>query len=233
MPPARIRSLEFVPAGASLAPESSSSGLKAGLEDGGESTFTVATGDQPARWIDPAGYCFGAPVLFVRRLDEPTVAEAAEGMAAEMGGYWLRYYNSPGEPSPVGGAKKGKRAPAAGMKVVSLAITEAYPPRSPDHGCAVIQVRIADGREFSMLSATPSWFAKAFEEIGLAYYFGPSVLFLKRIEPKLVRKAVTAMAADGDLWLCRYDTPRRTLPEVLADFKTRYTRRNALKTPGA
>lgn len=107
-------------------------------------------------------------------------------------------------------------------KVVSLAISEAYPPRSPEHGCAVIQVRIEDGREFSLLAATPSWFSKAFAEMGLSYYFGPSVLFVSRLDEKLVRKAVTAMAAEGDLWLTRYDTPRRTLPEVLADFKARH-----------
>ena len=109
----------------------------------------------------------------------------------------------------------------SGVKVVSTAISEAYPPRSPDHGCAVVQVRIEDGREFSLLTATPSWFAKAFGEIGLTYYYGPSVLFVRTLDPKLVRKAVNAMAAEGDLWLCRYDTPRRTLPEVLADFKGR------------
>jgi hypothetical protein len=107
------------------------------------------------------------------------------------------------------------------VKVVSTAISEAYPPHSPDHACAVVQVRIEDGREFSLLTATPSWFEKTFAEMGLAYYFGPSVLFVARLEPKLVRKAVAAMAAEGDRWLCRYDTPRRTLPEVLADFKAR------------
>lgn len=108
------------------------------------------------------------------------------------------------------------------VKVVSAAISEAYPPHSPEHACAVVQVRIEDGREFSLLTATPSWFEKTFAEMGLSFYFGPSILFVTKLEPKLVRKAVNAMAAEGDRWLCRFDTPRRTLPEVLADFKARH-----------
>ena len=225
MPIARIASLAFVPAGSALAlgSSSASAGLRAELEDGKRSTFLVATPDQPALWAETEGFSFGAPVLFVRRLDRQTVADATQAMAAEMGGYWLRYYNSSGEPSPAARAKKPRRGAARGVvKIVSTAVTEAYPPRSPDHGCGVSQVRIADGREFSLLTATPSWFAKAFAEVGLVYFFGPSVLFVERLEPKLVRRAVSAMTADGDLWLCRYDTPRRTLPEVLSDFKTRH-----------
>lgn len=111
---------------------------------------------------------------------------------------------------------------SAALRVVSTAITEAYPPRSPDHGCAVVQVGLSDGREFSLLTATPSWFEKTFAELGLPFYFGPSVLFVRRLDPKLVREAVKAMAADGDRWLCLYDTPRRTLPEVLSQFKARH-----------
>ena len=109
------------------------------------------------------------------------------------------------------------------LSVVSVALTEAYPPRSPEEGCAVTQAMLSDGREFSLLTATPSWFEKAFAEQGLRYYFGPSILFVRRLEPALVKKAVKAMAADGDRWLCLYDTPRTTLPEVLARFKERHS----------
>lgn len=111
MPTARIQSLEFVPG--EPAPERSSAGLKAGLEDGKQSTFFVATPDQPAVWTQEEGFSFGAPVLFARRLDQETVAEAAQAMAAEMGGYWLRYYNSPGERvhgQPSAARKPAKRA---------------------------------------------------------------------------------------------------------------------------
>jgi hypothetical protein len=229
MPTARIAGLEFLreqdaPA---LEPSSASAGLRASLEDGKQSTFQVATADQPGRWVEGEGFTFGAPILFVQRLDEETVAEAAQAMAAEMGGYWLRYYNSPGERVAGQAPAKGKKpaakraAKGTGVKVSSVAISEAYPPRSPEHGCAVIQVRIEDGREFSLLTATPSWFTKAFTEMGLRYYYGPSVLFVGRLDEKLVKKAVTTMAAEGDGWLTRHDTPRRTLPEVLADFKAR------------
>ena len=105
---------------------------------------------------------------------------------------------------------------------ISVAVTEAYPPRRPEDACAVVQVRLADGREFSLLTATPSWFEDAFRRLGLRYYFGPSVLFVKSLEASVVRRAVKAMTAEGDRWLCVYDTPRTTLPEVLARFKARH-----------
>lgn len=107
-------------------------------------------------------------------------------------------------------------------RLVSVAVTEAYPPRSPTLGCAVVQARLGDGREFSILTATPSWFEKAFNEQGLRYYYGPSILFVKSLELSLIRRAVKAMISEGDRWLCLYDTPRTTLPEVLANFKARH-----------
>lgn len=108
------------------------------------------------------------------------------------------------------------------LRVVSVAISEAYPPRDLDEACGVVQVRLNDGREFSILTSTPSWFEKTFKELGLQYYFGPSVLFVRRLELALVRKAVRAMASEGDTWLCLYDTPRTTLPELLSRFKDRH-----------
>ena len=107
-------------------------------------------------------------------------------------------------------------------RVISVAVTEAYPPRSPDHCCGVVQVRLQDGREFSLLTATPSWFERAFADLELACYFGPSILFVRRLEPAIVRKAVKAMVSEGDRWLCVYDTPRTTLPQVLSAFKSRH-----------
>ena len=106
--------------------------------------------------------------------------------------------------------------------MASAAVTEAYPPRKPDHGCAASQVIITDGREFSLLTTTPSWFQKTFTELGLPFYYGPSFLFVRRLDQTLIRKAVKAMAEEGDRLLCLYDTPRRTLPEVLAQFKSRH-----------
>jgi hypothetical protein len=112
MPTARIAALEFVAQDPvrELAPQSDSVGLRAALEDGKVSLFQVATPDQPQRWVETEGFSFGAPVLFVKRLDLETVAEAAQAMASEMGGYWLRYYNSPGE--RVAGAAPAAKAKA-------------------------------------------------------------------------------------------------------------------------
>lgn len=115
MPTARIAALDFLnEANETLEPSSGSVGLRASLEDGKQSVFQVATADQPARWVEADGFSFGAPVLFVKRLDQETVAEAAQSMAAEMGGYWLRYYNSPGERVAGGAAAKEKPAKAKG-----------------------------------------------------------------------------------------------------------------------
>jgi hypothetical protein len=111
-----------------------------------------------------------------------------------------------------------KKAP----RVVSVAVTEAYPPRAPLNCCGVVQVRLDDGREFSLLTATPAWFERTFAELGLRYYFGPSVLFVRSLELTIVRRAVKTMASEGDRWLTLYDTPRTTLPQVLAEFKARH-----------
>ncbi|MBI5210054.1 MAG: hypothetical protein HY927_08790 [Elusimicrobia bacterium] len=89
------------------------------LEDGKASTFIVATLDQPRRWTaeSKAGFRLTNPVLFVRSLDEEAVAQAMGWMAMDMGGFWLRYYNSekrPSPPSPSTGpasqAARGKKA---------------------------------------------------------------------------------------------------------------------------
>lgn len=102
-----------------------------------------------------------------------------------------------------------------GLKVALVELSDAA------EGSAVVHATLTDGREFSILASTPSWFAKAFAEAGLPFYFGPSILFLSRLEKPLAKRAVEQMLAKGDRWLCLYDTPRTTLPKVLADFKAR------------
>ena len=106
--------------------------------------------------------------------------------------------------------------------MASAQVTEVYPPRKTSSGCAVAQVYLSDGREFSVLTATPVWFEKAFKELGLPFYYGSSILFTKSLEQAVVKKAVKAMEPEGDRWLTLHDTPRRTLPEVLARFKSRH-----------
>ena len=108
------------------------------------------------------------------------------------------------------------------LHVDAIEIREAEPPLSPGHCSAVVEVSLADGREFSILAATPSWFAEAFAQTGLDFYFGPLVLFVRTMDLGLVRRAVTAMVKGGDQWLCRHDTPRTTLAKVLAEFKSKH-----------
>ena len=90
----RIRSIAFVTPGPELRAEDKA--LSVELEDGSVSTFAVATPEEPGRRL-AAGEDFscGAPVLFVRRVEEENVGEAVEAMAADIGAFWLRYYNFP------------------------------------------------------------------------------------------------------------------------------------------
>ena len=215
MPPSRVTEIRLEP----LEPKTETGSVEVGVhfENGGLSTFSAATPDQPALWAEKGkkGFFFGSPVLFVSRLDSACVEAAVAAMASDMGGYWLRYYNSP--------KKKPAREAGLKFKVASVVLTEAYPPRKPDHGCAAAQSIITDGREFSFLTSTPSWFKKTFFEMALPYYYGPSFLFVRKLDQALLRKAVKAMAEEGDRLLCLYDTPRRSLPEVLAEFKTKHS----------
>jgi hypothetical protein len=92
-------------------------------------------------------------------------------------------------------------------------------PASPAHSCGVIEVYLKDGRQFTLLAATPSWFKDELKRLGLKFYYGPAVLFLKTVDLASARKAAKEMMALDEQLLVRYDTPRRTLPDVLAAFK--------------
>lgn len=92
MPAPIVASIDFAP------PKDVTSGdceLSVSFEDGGRSTFKAATYDRAEAWMSAAKSkaWWSEPVLFVERLDPDTVRAAVEAMAAEMGGYWLRYYH--------------------------------------------------------------------------------------------------------------------------------------------
>jgi hypothetical protein len=92
MPAPKVASIDFAP------PADSSSGdceLTVTFEDGGGSTFKAATFDRAEAWMNEAKSTawWSEPVLFVASLDRETVRAAVDAMAAEMGGYWLRYYH--------------------------------------------------------------------------------------------------------------------------------------------
>jgi hypothetical protein len=200
MPAPRVVSVDFL----DPLPAPGASGqarVSVALDVGRECAFLAATYDRPAAWTKArkGGFWFSEPVLYARRLDEATVRAAVAAMAAELGGFWLRYYRSaPGAPSRAGlGAAFLDRA--AG-------------------GCAVAEAVLKDGREFSMLAATPAWWQAELERRGLPFYFGPLVLFLARLDAAHVRAAAKAMAGADEQLFCRYDTPRKTLPEILDAF---------------
>ena len=92
MPVPKIASIDY------SAPADASSGdceLTVAFEGGGGSTFRVATFDRAGSWMSEAKEkaWWSEPVLFVADLSRETVSAAVSAMAAEMGGYWLRYYH--------------------------------------------------------------------------------------------------------------------------------------------
>jgi hypothetical protein len=90
-----IASVELLSAPAD--PASGECEVRVSFVRGGCSTFRAATFDRPAAWLaaSKASAAWTPPVLFVRRLDEDGVRAAVAAMAADIGGYWLRYYNTP------------------------------------------------------------------------------------------------------------------------------------------
>ena len=201
MPGPRVSSVEFVDPVSSVAPESGDLRVTVRIEGGKDSTFRAATFDGPGRWMaaDRAGHWFSEPVLYLRRIDETSIGAAVDSMASQLGGYWLRYYRAaPGSPS------------ACGVATASV--------DRVNDGCGVVEVVLKDGREFSILAATPTWWRSEMQRRKASFYFGPLVLFLQNIDSAHAKRAAKHMAARDELLFCRYDTPRKILPEILDAF---------------
>lgn len=200
-PKSRVAFVDFMDPLERVSPASGQARVRVGLEGGRESVFLAATFDRPGAWMMERNLddWFDEPVVYVRRLDRPTVRSAVEAMAVELGGYWLRYYRAaPGAPSKVG----------VGSAWVDLI----------DGGCGVVEAILKDGREFSILAATPSWWSAELARRGLDFYYGPMVLFVKKLDAAHARRAAKRMAAVDEQLFCRYDTPRKTLPRILDAF---------------
>lgn len=201
MPGPRLVSFRLVDAPARGGLASGQARVIATPAGGRESSFLAATFDRPEAWMaDGRADWFEEPVLYVRRLDEAAVRAAADAMAAELGGYWLRYYRAPAAPP----------APAA-LGTASI--------RGARGGCGVVEAVLKDGREFSILTARPRWWREELERRGLDFYFGPMVLFLRALDASGARRAAARMARTDVQLFCRYDTPRKALPEVLDSFQ--------------
>ena len=201
MPLPKVAFVDFLDTLERANPESGEVRVRVGLEGGRESNFLAATFDRPAAWMkeEKRSHWFAEPVLYVRRLDEATVRAAVSAMSVDLGGYWLRYYRTaPGQPSKIG----------VGMAAVDRV----------EGGCGVVEAMLKDGREFSILSATPAWWRAELEKRGLDYYFGPMVLFVNKLDAAHAKRASKLMAETDEQLFCRYDTPRKTLPEVLDAF---------------
>ncbi len=200
MPAPRVLDVRFTPP---ADPASGEARVDVTLEGGKASSFMAATYDRPIAWVkaEKGGFWLGEPALFVKRLDEATVRAAVDAMAAHLGGYWLRYYRAlPGQPSRIG----------LGHAAVDRV----------EAGCAVVETVLKDGREFSILATTPEWWHAELERRGGPFYFGPLALFLKKLDVAHAKRAAQAMAERDEQLFCRYDTPRRTLPEILDAFSS-------------
>jgi hypothetical protein len=195
MPAPRVASLEFLDA----LDGSGQARLRVGLEDKKQSSFLAAAFDRPEEWTRKPGFWFGEPVLYLRRL-EPALARAAvDAMAGGLGGYWLRYYRASTVPG-----KKGALGTASLERV--------------QDGAGVVEAVLKDGREFSILAATPERWRRELDARKLDFYFGPLVLFLKKPDNALARRAAKLMAETDEQLFPRYDTPRKTLAGVLDEF---------------
>ncbi len=198
----RVNFVDFLDPLERVDPASGQARVRVGLEGGRESVFLAATFDRPEAWMKEKklDHWFDEPVLYVRRLDTLTVRAAVEAMAVELGGYWLRYYRAaPGVPSLVG---------------VGKAWTDLV-----KGGCGVVETILKDGREFSILAATPSWWRTEPLRRSLRFYYGPMVLFVKKLDAAHAKRAAARMAEVDEQLFCRYDTPRKTLTEILDAFQ--------------
>lgn len=208
MPAPQVQSIEFI------APPADERGeIRVTLEDGSSSVFGIATPQRPALEVGETGFSFSSPRLFVADMNEETIGEAVAKMALDIGGFWLRYYSRARSMAAEGGGTP--------QKVLMAELAEAQGAKGKATG--ILNVRLEDGRQFSILAATPQWFEDEFKKAKLRYYWGPCVLFARTLDMALVRSAADTMAQKGDQWLCRYDTPRITLPKVLADFKAKHS----------
>ena len=202
MPGPQIAFIDYLDSLDRANPASGEARLRVGLEGGRESTFVAATFDRPAVWMKDGKLdnWFAEPVLYVGRLDEATVRAAVQAMATDLGGYWLRYYRAaPGTPSKIG----------LGMAAADRV----------EGGCGVVEAVLKDGREFSILAATPAWWNSELKRRGLKFYFGPMVLFVAKIDAAHAKRSAKRMAETDEQLFCRYDTPRKTLPEILDAFQ--------------
>lgn len=199
MPAPQISSIEFT-----SPPKGEKAEIRVHLADGSKSLLAVSTPQRPAADLKKADFAYGPPSLFVASLDEENIGEAVSAMAGDIGGFWLRYYS------------RDRGGEGVSQKTTLVELTE------KKDGSAAAQVRLEDGRQFSILTSTPAWFAETFKKSKLRYYFGPAVLFVKSLDLAIVKAAAETMAKQGDQWLCQYDTPRSTLPKVLADFKSKH-----------
>jgi hypothetical protein len=100
-----------------------------------------------------------------------------------------------------------------------IELTHVSDPVRPEHSSGVIEIYLKDGRQFTVLAATPSWFKGELTRLGLRFYYGPAVLFLKKMDIAAARKAAKEMLAENEQLIVRYDTPRRTLPDILGAFR--------------
>lgn len=73
---------------------------------------------------------------------------------------------------------------------------------NPENDNIDVHLRLPDGRLFSFLVMTPSNISRCMDNEGLDYYFGTPPLFVRRLNPECIEKAIRAILTEDDgRWL--------------------------------
>lgn len=64
------------------------------LSNGKTVLLAAAAASSAPEWVAKEGLAWGPPTLYLKSLEPEEVRRAVEAMAAELSGYWLRYYGS-------------------------------------------------------------------------------------------------------------------------------------------
>ena len=194
----RVNFVDFLDPLERVDPASGQARVRVGLEGGRESVFLAATFDRPEAWMKERklDHWFDELVLYVRRLDTPTVRAAVEASSPEPGGYRLRYYRAaPGAPSSCG---------------VGKAWTDLG-----NGGCGAAETILKDGRD-SPSSPPPSGGAPSSRAAACAL-LRPHGLFVKLD----AAHASARRPYGGGRRAAFLLTPRKTRPRILDSFRPR------------
>src|ERR1700676_386030 len=91
------------------------------------------------------------------------------------------------------------------VKIKSITYLSDLSEVNPEHDNIDVHVVLEDGREFTFVVATPNNVFWCMDNEGIDYFFGDPMLFVKRLTPENIEKAVRAIVAhENGRWLRIY-----------------------------